>query len=90
MIHDGAPAHFSAPVHNLLNMAYPGQCIGYGGPYLWPPPSPDLTLLECFPMGKSQEIGVSRQCDNTNGLHYSSACCLYFGGRRAAAKYAFI
>ncbi|GFT06344.1 hypothetical protein TNCV_1145361 [Trichonephila clavipes] len=36
-------------------------------------------------MGPSQGIGVSRGGDNTNGLIWLSACCLYFCGHRANA-----
>ncbi|GBM52204.1 hypothetical protein AVEN_170990-1 [Araneus ventricosus] len=83
--HDGAPAHFCAPVRDWLGMEYPGRWIGRGGPVLWLPRSPDLTPLDFFGMGPSQGTGVSRRSDNTNGLSCSSACCLYFGGPRDAA-----
>ncbi|GFT24434.1 uncharacterized protein TNCV_3252621 [Trichonephila clavipes] len=80
---DGAPAHFCASVRDWLDIAYSGRWIGR--PVLWSPHSPDLTLLDFFPMGPSQGTGVSRRSDNTNGLSCSSVCCLYFGGPRGAA-----
>ncbi|KFM68287.1 hypothetical protein X975_24767, partial [Stegodyphus mimosarum] len=46
--HDGAPAHFCAPVRGWLDMKYPGRWIGRGSPVLWPPRLPDLTPF-CSP-----------------------------------------
>lgn len=44
--HDGAPPHFSRAVITHLNDQFPGRWIGRGGPYPWPPRSPDLSPLD--------------------------------------------
>lgn len=49
--HDGAPAHFSRHAREYLNVAYPNRWIGRGGPYAWPPRSPDLTPLDYYLWG---------------------------------------
>jgi hypothetical protein len=41
-MHDGAPAHFSRAVRDVLNNTYHDPWIGRGGPTAWPPRSPDL------------------------------------------------
>lgn len=46
--HDGAPPHFSAQVRAHLDGTYPNGWIGRGGPFPWPPRSPDLTALDFF------------------------------------------
>lgn len=50
--HDGAPAHYSREVRELLNRHFPNSWIGRGGPIGWPPRSPDLTPLDYFYWGK--------------------------------------
>ena len=41
---DGAPAHFSLHVRELLNAEFPDRWIGRGSTsFAWPPRSPDLT-----------------------------------------------
>ncbi|GFW13183.1 uncharacterized protein TNCV_4120841 [Trichonephila clavipes] len=47
-LHDGAPAHFSIAVRNLLHATYSGGCIGLGEPVTWPPRSPNLNPLDFF------------------------------------------
>ncbi|GFS63181.1 hypothetical protein TNCV_1496271 [Trichonephila clavipes] len=54
------------------------------GPVLWPPRSPDLTLLDFFPKGQSRGIVVSWRDKCTNGRSCSSVYCLYFGGHHSA------
>ncbi|GBM43261.1 hypothetical protein AVEN_154582-1 [Araneus ventricosus] len=49
--HDLAPAHYSMEVRPHLNATYGQQWIGWGGPVLWPPRSPDLTCLDYFLWG---------------------------------------
>uniref|UniRef100_A0A914CBY8 Tc1-like transposase DDE domain-containing protein n=1 Tax=Acrobeloides nanus TaxID=290746 RepID=A0A914CBY8_9BILA len=58
---DGAPAHYSEDVRNLLDEHFPDRWIGRGteqhpAPYAWPPRSPDLTHMDFFFWGylKSQ------------------------------------
>lgn len=48
---DGASAHFSRIVTDYLNLVFPNQWIGRGGPMAWPPRSPDLTPLDFFLWG---------------------------------------
>ena len=45
---DGAPAHFSCFVTDVLNVIFPDAWIGRGGPIPWPPRSPDLSPLYFF------------------------------------------
>jgi hypothetical protein len=45
---DGAPAHFTRPVRDLLNHNYPGRWIWRGGSSDWPSRSPDFTPLDSF------------------------------------------
>jgi hypothetical protein len=45
-MHDGAPAHFSRDVRDVLNNTYDDRRIGREGPTAWPPRSPDLNPLE--------------------------------------------
>ena len=49
--HDGAPADFDRNVRNHLNVTYPNQWIGRGGPVPWLARSPDLTPLDYFLWG---------------------------------------
>jgi len=49
--HDGAPAHYSRNVRDLLDARYPERWIGRGGPINWPPRSPDLNPLDYFLWG---------------------------------------
>jgi hypothetical protein len=39
MMHDGAPAHFSRAVRDVLNSSYHDRWTGRGGPTAWPPRS---------------------------------------------------
>jgi Transposase. len=48
---DGAPAHFSVNVRELLNVRFPERWIGRGAPIGWPARSPDLTPLDFFLWG---------------------------------------
>ncbi|CAF2091164.1 unnamed protein product [Rotaria magnacalcarata] len=45
---DGAPAHFSKEVRELLNEKFDGRWIDRGGTISWAPRSPDLTPLDFF------------------------------------------
>jgi hypothetical protein len=47
-MHDGAPAHFSRAVRDVLSNTYHDRWIGRGGPTAWPPPSPDLNPLDFY------------------------------------------
>ncbi|KAJ8938602.1 hypothetical protein NQ318_020864 [Aromia moschata] len=43
---DGCPAHHAVIVRNWLNSEFNEHWIGRDGPILWPPRSPDLTILD--------------------------------------------
>jgi hypothetical protein len=47
-LQDGAPAHFSRAVRDVLNNIYHDRWIGRGGPTAWPPRSPDLNHLDVY------------------------------------------
>ncbi|GBN14024.1 hypothetical protein AVEN_109008-1 [Araneus ventricosus] len=46
--HDGAPAHKTSSVKQLLVAEFGKQIIGYGGLQEWPPRSPDLIPMDFF------------------------------------------
>lgn len=50
-LHDGAPVHHTALIHEHLNNEFPDRWIGRGGPFQWPPRSPDLTKMDFFLWG---------------------------------------
>ena len=47
-LHDGAPVHHTALIHEHLNNTFPDRWIGRGGLIPWPPRSPDLTKIDFF------------------------------------------
>lgn len=49
--HDGAPAHYSRRVREILDARFPNKWIGRGGPINWPARSPDLNVLDYFVWG---------------------------------------
>jgi hypothetical protein len=49
--HDGAPSHNNHLVNNHLQNLFYDQWIANNGPHLWPPRSPDLTVLDFFIWG---------------------------------------
>lgn len=55
-LHDGAPAHYGRGVTNFLNKQYPNRWIDYGGPFAWPPQSPDLNPLDFFMWGHMKTL----------------------------------
>lgn len=52
---DGHPAHRTRAVVEALERKFPRRWIGLGGPWEWPPRSPDLTLCDCFLWGYMKE-----------------------------------
>ncbi|GFV25865.1 DUF4817 domain-containing protein [Trichonephila clavipes] len=72
-IHDGAPAHFYAPVRDWLDIAFPGRWIRRQGSVLWLSCSPDFTPLDFFQWGHLQELVyrdvVTTQMDLVAGLN---------------------
>jgi hypothetical protein len=55
-MHDGAPAHFSRAVRDVLTNKYHGRWTGRGGPTAWPPRSPDLNPLYFYVWGNLQTL----------------------------------
>lgn len=55
-MHDGAPPHFSVIVREYLDNRFPNQWIGRGGPFPWPPRSPDLNPLDFFLWGYLKDL----------------------------------
>ena len=45
---DGAPKHFAPIVREFLNLNFNWRWTGWGGPFEWPPCSPDLTSPDLF------------------------------------------
>ncbi|KYN04667.1 hypothetical protein ALC62_04460 [Cyphomyrmex costatus] len=54
--HDGAPAHFSRLVRDVLDTRYPDRWMGRGGPIIWPARSPDLNVLDYFVWGYVKDL----------------------------------
>lgn len=48
---DGAPPHNGFQVSNFLQETFYDQWIANNGPFLWPPRSPDLSVLDFFIWG---------------------------------------
>lgn len=49
--HDGAPPHNGHLVNTFLQEIFHDQWISNNGPFLWPPRSPDLSVLDYFIWG---------------------------------------
>lgn len=56
---DGAPAHSSYEVDQLLTAMFNDRWIGRNGPWLWPPRSPDLTPLDFYLWGHIKSLVYS-------------------------------
>lgn len=54
--HDGAPPHRTVPVTNFLQATFYDKWIANNGPFLWPPRSPDLTVLDYFIWGTIKNV----------------------------------
>lgn len=61
---DGCPAHYSRIVVNWLNRKFRRNWIGRNGPILWPPRSPDLTILDFYLWGRLKQIVYREQLPN--------------------------
>ncbi|GBN39691.1 hypothetical protein AVEN_129168-1 [Araneus ventricosus] len=53
---DGAPAHYVRDVRNYLDITFPNQWIGRGGPVISPPCSPDLSCLDFLLWGHLKSL----------------------------------
>jgi hypothetical protein len=60
--HDGALAHFSRAVRNVLNNTYHNQWMGRGGPTAWPPCSPDSNPLDFYRWGTPRNPCICSSC----------------------------
>lgn len=61
---DGAPAHFSRRVREILNTRFPDRWMGRSGPITWPARSPDLNVLDYFVWGYIKSL-VEHRRDGT-------------------------
>jgi len=59
--HDGAPAHFSRRVRDILDTRFPDKWMGRGGPIIWPARSPDLNVLDYFVWGHVKALVEHRR-----------------------------
>jgi len=59
--HDGAPAHYSRRVREILNTRFPDKWMGRGGPIIWPARSPDLNVLDYFVWGHVKALVENRR-----------------------------
>jgi hypothetical protein len=66
---DGAPAHFSRAVRDVLNNNYHGRWIGRGGPTTCPSCSPDLNPLKFYPWVQLKTLVCAAPVDNEKALH---------------------
>lgn len=62
--HDGCPAHYAGIVRQWLNTEFHDNWIGRDGPILWPPRSPDLTIMDFYLWGRLKQIVYSEPLDN--------------------------
>jgi hypothetical protein len=61
-MHDGAPAHFSRAVRDVLSNKCHDRWIGRGGPPAWPSLSPDLNPLKILPVETPTHPCVCSSC----------------------------
>jgi hypothetical protein len=69
-MHDGAPAHFSRAVRDVLSNTYRGRWIGRGGPTAWPPRSPHVNPLDLYLWGHLETLVYAAPVDNEEALHH--------------------
>jgi hypothetical protein len=69
-MHDGAPAHFSPAVRDVLNNTYHDWRIGRGGPTAWPPRSPPLNPLDFYLWGHRRTPVYAARVDNEESLYH--------------------
>jgi hypothetical protein len=74
-LHDGASAHFSRAVRDVLNNPYHDRCIGTWGPTAWPPPC-QIWILGIFTRGTPKNPCVCSSCWQRRGTSPSHCGCL--------------
>jgi len=65
---DGAPPHFSHPIHTFLNTES-DYCMGRGEPIPWSPCSPDLPRLDFWFWEFVKDTVYCEKVQNVNELH---------------------
>jgi hypothetical protein len=68
-MHDGASAHFSRAVGDVLNNTHYDWWIGRGGPIPWPPPSLYFNPLDFYLWGHLKTLVCAAPVDNEEALH---------------------
>jgi hypothetical protein len=69
-MHDGAPAHFSRALRNILNNTHHDRWIRIGGPTAWPPRRPDLNPLDFCLWGQLKLHVYATPVDDEEALHH--------------------
>jgi hypothetical protein len=67
---DGAPAHFTRAVRDILNNTYPNGWIGTGGLTAWPPRSSDLNPQDFCLLERLKTLLYASLIDSEETLHY--------------------
>jgi hypothetical protein len=68
-MHDGALAHFSCAVRDVLANTYHDRWADRGGPTVWPLSSPDLSPSGCLSVGSPKTLVNAAPVDNEEALH---------------------
>jgi hypothetical protein len=71
---DGAPAHFSPAVRDVLNNACYDRWTGRGGSTAWPPRSPDFNPLYFHLWGHLNILVYAAPVDNEEAYHIVESC----------------
>jgi hypothetical protein len=64
IMHDGAPAHLSPVACRYLKRKFPSHWIGWGGPAVWPPLSPDWNPMAFYLWGNLISLFYSSPADD--------------------------
>jgi hypothetical protein len=72
-MYDGAPAHVSRAVRDVLSNTYHDRRIGSGGPIAWPPRSPDLNPLDLYMRRHLKTLMCATSVDNEQTLLHRTA-----------------
>jgi hypothetical protein len=67
---DGAPAHFSRAVRDVLSNTHQYRCIGRGGFTVRPPRPPDFNPLDFYLWGHVKTLVYSDSVDNEKAAHH--------------------